>query len=86
MTIFIGRFDKDPDRRRYLTNALRRIKTLRHPNIFRYINSVETENEIMIAIERVYPLTSKLGDIRKNSEVLLWITFLIIVCFSYRYR
>ncbi|KAJ9095595.1 hypothetical protein QFC21_005466 [Naganishia friedmannii] len=37
-------------------NALKKLRTIRHPNILRYIDSVETETHIYIATERVTPL------------------------------
>ncbi|KAJ9103371.1 hypothetical protein QFC19_004470 [Naganishia cerealis] len=37
-------------------NALKKLRTIRHPNILKYIDSVETETHIYIATERVTPL------------------------------
>ncbi|KAJ9114995.1 hypothetical protein QFC22_005323 [Naganishia vaughanmartiniae] len=37
-------------------NALKKLRTIRHPNILRYIDSIETETHIYIATERVTPL------------------------------
>ncbi|KAJ9115267.1 hypothetical protein QFC20_001134 [Naganishia adeliensis] len=37
-------------------NALRKLRTIRHPHILKYIDSVETETHIYIATERVTPL------------------------------
>ncbi|KAI5454226.1 Nuclear aminoacylation-dependent tRNA export pathway component [Naganishia albida] len=37
-------------------NALKKLRTIRHPNILKYIDSVETDTQIYIATERVTPL------------------------------
>ncbi|KAJ1345245.1 hypothetical protein BSLG_000759 [Batrachochytrium salamandrivorans] len=38
-------------------NALRRAKTIRHPDILRYIDGCETDSQIIIGTEFVYPLS-----------------------------
>ncbi|OXG93598.1 SCY1-like [Cryptococcus neoformans A2-102-5] len=43
-------------------NALKKLRTIRHPDIIRYIDSVETETHIYIATERVRPLEGVLRD------------------------
>ncbi|KAG9412567.1 hypothetical protein AC1031_015478 [Aphanomyces cochlioides] len=49
-------------------NALRRIKTLRHPNVLSYIDGTEVANgNVFIVTEEVVPLTSYLEEIRSRN-------------------
>ncbi|KAI5818373.1 kinase family protein-like protein, partial [Pyronema omphalodes] len=53
-------------------NALRKMRTLRHPDVVKVLDSVETETYIYIATERVTPLK---WHIRRNSlspETIKW--------------
>ncbi|OCF38137.1 SCY1 protein kinase [Kwoniella heveanensis BCC8398] len=43
-------------------NALKKLRTIRHPDVVKYIDSVETETHIYIAMERVRPLEGVLRD------------------------
>ncbi|OCF77226.1 SCY1 protein kinase [Kwoniella mangroviensis CBS 8886] len=43
-------------------NALKKLRTIRHPDVIKYIDSVETETHIYIATERVRPLGGVLRD------------------------
>ncbi|KAJ2557504.1 Nuclear aminoacylation-dependent tRNA export pathway component [Coemansia sp. RSA 1822] len=68
VTIFV--FDK-PHGAQYVAaaqNALRRMRTLRHPGILRYMGGAETSDAIYIATERVVPLD--LSD--RNEELVRW--------------
>ncbi|WWC64691.1 uncharacterized protein I303_107302 [Kwoniella dejecticola CBS 10117] len=46
----------------FAKNALKKLRTIRHPDVIRYIDSVETETHIYIATERVRPLGGVLRD------------------------
>ncbi|KAJ2845546.1 Nuclear aminoacylation-dependent tRNA export pathway component, partial [Coemansia brasiliensis] len=52
-------------------NALKRMRTLRHPNILRYLEGVETADAIYIATEPVVPLVMELGIERDGSDELI---------------
>ncbi|ORX40692.1 armadillo-type protein [Kockovaella imperatae] len=43
-------------------NALKKLRTIRHPDVIKYIDSVETETHVYIATERVRPLEGVLRD------------------------
>ncbi|WVO12455.1 hypothetical protein L204_100054 [Cryptococcus depauperatus] len=43
-------------------NALKKLRTIRHPGVIKYIDSIETETHIYIATERVRPLESVMTD------------------------
>ncbi|ODO05374.1 SCY1 protein kinase [Cryptococcus wingfieldii CBS 7118] len=43
-------------------NALKKLRTIRHPDIIKYIDSIETETHVYIATERVRPLAAVLRD------------------------
>ncbi|WOO79216.1 N-terminal kinase-like protein [Vanrija pseudolonga] len=43
-------------------NSLKKLRTIRHPDVLKYIDSVETETHIYIATEQVRPLQGVLRD------------------------
>ncbi|KAK8853130.1 hypothetical protein IAR55_003831 [Kwoniella newhampshirensis] len=43
-------------------NALKKLRTIRHPDVLKYIDSVETETHVYIATERVRPLEGVLRE------------------------
>eukprot|EP00912_Choanoflagellata_sp_UC4_P000384 UC4_evm5s236 len=43
-------------------NSLKRLKTLRHPNILKFIDSMETDSKIYLVTEAVIPLKEYLDD------------------------
>ena len=45
-------------------STVKRIKTLRHPTVITYIDSVENANVIYVVTERVVPLKSKLEELQ----------------------
>lgn len=59
-SISIFTFDKrnaSSDQQALAKNALQRIKTLRHPNILKYIDSIDLPTHLHILTEQVLPLT-----------------------------
>ncbi|KAJ2653639.1 Nuclear aminoacylation-dependent tRNA export pathway component [Coemansia sp. RSA 1250] len=52
-------------------NALKRMRTLRHPNMLKYLEGVETAEAIYIATEAVVPLVMDLGVKRDGSDELI---------------
>ncbi|CUS13445.1 unnamed protein product [Tuber aestivum] len=53
-------------------NALRKLRTLRHPGVVRIIDSVETDAYIHIATERVTPLSWYIRREALNTETIKW--------------
>lgn len=70
----------DPQRRDLLPlakNALRKLRTTRHPDVLRFIDVVETESSIHIVTERVQPLWAVLErwsskPAKSREEWLVW--------------
>ncbi|KAG8744486.1 hypothetical protein FRC10_010051 [Ceratobasidium sp. 414] len=70
----------DPQRRDLLPlakNALRKLRTTRHPDVLRFIDVVETETSIHIVTERVQPLWAALErwsgkPAKSREEWLIW--------------
>jgi SCY1-like protein 1 len=58
-------------------NALRKLRTTRHPDVIKFMDAVETDSTIHIMTERVRPLSTVLstwsskGD-REKEDWLLW--------------
>ncbi|XP_014213325.1 N-terminal kinase-like protein [Copidosoma floridanum] len=48
--------------------AVKRLKTLRHPSILAYLNSLETDKTIYLATERVEPLHNRLSRVADIGE------------------
>jgi SCY1-like protein 1 len=64
VSVFSFDFASQPSRRSLLPlakNALRKLKTLRHPDVLKYIDGVESDAAVWIVTERVTPLTKRLG-------------------------
>ena len=56
-------------------NCLKRIRTLRHPNIVTYVEGLESEKFVYIATEYVTPLSTyldKIDDIEESSMAISW--------------
>ncbi|PUU79747.1 armadillo-type protein [Tuber borchii] len=53
-------------------NALRKLRTLRHPGVVRIIDSVETDTYIYIATERITPLSWHVRREALNTETIKW--------------
>eukprot|EP00124_Ichthyophonus_hoferi_P002217 Ihof_evm6s142 gene=Ihof_evmTU6s142 len=49
-------------------NALKRAKTLKHPNFLRFIDSYETETSVMIITEPTTPLATHLVDVQQGVD------------------
>jgi SCY1-like protein 1 len=59
-----------PQRRNLLPlakNALRKLRTLRHPSVLRLLDSHETQTAVWIAVERVRPLGQALEEMRRDA-------------------
>lgn len=81
MTIFIH--DLSGSRLSLLAarNAIRRLKTMRHPCILRFIGSAETDRQIMFATERVEPLVGMLADRQQAAgPAIPWMIHRLQVC------
>lgn len=66
-------------------SSMKRLKTLRHPSILQYLDSIETEKMLYVATEYVQPLGIYLDILEKglpqNELYLAWGIFQITVCF-----
>lgn len=72
-------------------NSLRKLRTLRHPDVLKFMDAVETDTTIHIMAERVKPLGGDtLGNWagkgkQEKEDWLVWGLHRISVCFSYYY-
>ena len=58
-------------------NALRKLRTIRHPDVLKFLDAVETDSTIHIMTERVRPLSSAIQDrasktAQEKEDWLLW--------------
>jgi SCY1-like protein 1 len=61
----------------FATNALRKLKTTRHPDVLKFVDAVETDSIIYILTERVIPLQNvlkkwTLRETQEREDWLLW--------------
>jgi SCY1-like protein 1 len=61
----------------FAKNALRKLRTIRHPDVLKFIDVVETESTIYIVTERVQPLGIAISSWGSKSaaareEWLIW--------------
>ncbi|KAK9764432.1 Nuclear aminoacylation-dependent tRNA export pathway component, variant 2 [Basidiobolus ranarum] len=52
-------------------NYFKRVKTIRHPDLLRYIDGIETEERIYIVTDPVFPLSEQLKE-DKNNNLIFW--------------
>jgi SCY1-like protein 1 len=85
VTIFVAEVSRRPNILAAMRNAVKRLKTIRHPHVLKFIASVENDTEIIIATERVTPLTARgmLDQLRKSSEGMLWMVNLLLKALSF---
>lgn len=58
-------------------NTLRKLRTIRHPDVLKYLDAVETETNICIMTERVRPLAPAIQEratksAQEKEDWLLW--------------
>jgi SCY1-like protein 1 len=58
-------------------NAVRKLRTTRHPDVLKFIDAVESDTVVYIVTERVKPLSTTLPawssrDAREREDWLLW--------------
>lgn len=58
-------------------NALRKLRTIRHPDVLKFIDVVETDSTIYIVTERVQPLGAAISSwgskpVAAREEWLVW--------------
>lgn len=66
-------------------SAVKRLKTLRHPSVLQFLDSLETDKQLYVATESVQPLGSFIDTLDKDSPqtdlYLSWGIFQITVSF-----
>ncbi|PCH43923.1 ARM repeat-containing protein [Wolfiporia cocos MD-104 SS10] len=79
--VSIFEFDSgQPGKRNYLPlakNALRKLRTIRHPDVLKFMDAVETDSTIYIMTERVRPLASAISEwsskgAQQREDWLIW--------------
>lgn len=73
LTVFSMDLNTKRDKLALAQNSLKRIKTIRHPNMIRLVESVETDSHIYVATEPVLPLTAFLRTERNESNIIMGI-------------
>jgi SCY1-like protein 1 len=71
ISVFIFDIVRNPDKRELARNALKKARTIRHPQALKFIDGAETETQIIIGVEQVVPLSIKLQG-NPNQNLLGW--------------
>ncbi|KAI8800024.1 armadillo-type protein [Cladochytrium replicatum] len=66
VTVFIFDCARHRDKITLAKNALKRSRTIRHPDVLRFVDGAETDTQILIATEAVTPLSEQLNDLDPN--------------------
>ena len=88
MSVFELDAASNPQKKKYLplaNNALKKLRTTRHPDVLKFIDAVMTDTTVYVMTERVRPLSSVLdgwsSKAAKDRETwLLWGLHRISVC------
>jgi SCY1-like protein 1 len=70
VSIFTFEVAKSRDKAVFAKNAIRRFKTIRHPSIVHYIDSIESDSMLYLITEPVSPLTLSLKD--PDANLMAW--------------
>lgn len=75
----------DKNTKPFAQNALRKLRTTRHPDVLKFMEVVESDSTIYIMTERVRPLSSGLSQysnksVQEREDWLLWGLQRISVC------
>ncbi|CEP15877.1 hypothetical protein [Parasitella parasitica] len=71
VSIFVFDFQKNKDKAQLARNAFKRIRTMRHPDVLRYLDGIETEQSIMFVTDPVEPLSNQLNQ-DPDKNLVLW--------------
>jgi SCY1-like protein 1 len=53
-------------------NAVKKLRTMKHPGVLRYIDSIELEDTVIVVTEPVKPLVEALDEMREFEDWLAW--------------
>ncbi|KAI9197249.1 armadillo-type protein [Polychytrium aggregatum] len=76
VSVFVFDCARFKDKVAIARNCLKRFKTIRHPDILKFIDGVETDSQIIIGTEAVEPLSSQLAE-SSNENMTAWGLFKI---------
>ncbi|KAG0182850.1 hypothetical protein DFQ29_001790 [Apophysomyces sp. BC1021] len=71
VSVFVFDCTKNRDKIQLARNAFRRLRTIRHPDLLRYIDGVENEQAIMFVTDPVEPLSNQLSQ-DPDKNLMLW--------------
>lgn len=71
VSIFVFDCQKNRDKVQLARNAFKRIRTMRHPDVLRYLDGIETEQSIMFVTDPIEPLSNQLNQ-DPDKNLVLW--------------
>ncbi|KAG1472756.1 hypothetical protein G6F56_001345 [Rhizopus delemar] len=71
VSIFVFDCVKNKDRVLLARNAFKRLRTMRHPDMLRYLDGIETEQSIMFVTDPVEPLSNQLNQ-DPDKNLVIW--------------
>eukprot|EP00158_Paraphelidium_tribonemae_P007512 Partr_v1_DN28276_c0_g1_i2_m75984 putative SCY1-like 1 (S. cerevisiae) len=77
VSIFIFEVSKNRSMLPVAQNAVRKLKTVRLPNLLKYLDLLENDSNIYLVTEPVTPLASELYELKRKPDCLIWGLFTI---------
>ncbi|CAO3638425.1 unnamed protein product [Cunninghamella blakesleeana] len=71
VSIFVFDCNKNRDKIQLAKNTFKRLRTLRHPDLLKYLDGVETDQAIMFVTDPVEPLSNQLNQ-NPDQNLILW--------------
>ncbi|KAH7099222.1 ARM repeat-containing protein [Auriculariales sp. MPI-PUGE-AT-0066] len=75
VSVFVFEAGQRKDALPLAKNAVRKLRTIRHPDVLKFLDAVESDTVIYIMTERVKPLAKALGQDRKAKERMEWLVW-----------
>ena len=79
MSVFVYESSQHPNKNHLslAKNALRKLRTVRHPDVLKFIDAVESDSTVYIMTERVQPLGKAIQNVstksaRDKEDWLIW--------------
>ncbi|SAM04305.1 hypothetical protein [Absidia glauca] len=71
VSVFVFDCNKHRDKIQMARNAFKRLRTLRHPDLLKYLDGAENDQAIMFVTDPVEPLSNQLGQ-NPDQNLILW--------------
>lgn len=81
--MFLFEKKKNPTHVPLAQNFLRRLKTIKHPNIISFVDGIENDEQILIITEKIITLNSHFSKLKEYPKAISWGIHQISVSISF---